>query len=120
VKTLPLSAATPTAKVKKNDPMNSTAYFRVAIPHCGTGAAYVAAASLVVTPAICVCPFNLFVQVDVARARWFVSAGSTRLAPRLVNRHHVDLMILGSGVRVDLMIFVPRARVDLMMFVPRV
>ena len=50
--TLPVRAATPTANVRKNAPMNSVTYFRAAIPYCGAGAAYTGTSSRVVTPAI--------------------------------------------------------------------
>src|SRR5580704_11365994 len=100
--TLPLRAAIPTAKVRKNAPMNSVAYFLAAIPYRGAvSAAYVGPASRVVTPAICLrsligalrrrlrlCPF---LRLDRA---------VPSLAAGLVNWHHIVLMVFApdSGV----------------------
>jgi hypothetical protein len=56
--TLPLRAAIATAKVRKNAPMNSVAYFLAAIPYCGVWAAYTGADSRVITPAICLRSLN--------------------------------------------------------------
>src|SRR5712691_859310 len=53
VNTLPLSTATPTTKVRKNAPIDSTAYFRVATPHWGAAATATDFGSLVMTFAIC-------------------------------------------------------------------
>jgi hypothetical protein len=39
VNTLSESTAAATTKVRKNAPMNSTAYFRMATSYCGAGAA---------------------------------------------------------------------------------
>ena len=50
--TLPLSAATPTAKVRKNAPIASTAYFLVATPHWGAAATATDCGWLVMTSAI--------------------------------------------------------------------
>jgi hypothetical protein len=56
--TLPVRAATPTAKVRKNAPMNSVVYFLAAIPYREVRAAYPGADSCVITPAICLRSLN--------------------------------------------------------------
>ena len=51
VNTLLVRLATPTAKTRKNAPMNSTAYFRTAAAHSGA-AGCTATSSVVITSAI--------------------------------------------------------------------
>src|SRR6266478_3298068 len=80
--TLPLSAATPTAKVRKNAPIASTAYFRVATPHWGAGNA-TDSCSLVMTSAICFSSLSFQWLTQRSRACGFaVIVASGHLSPR--------------------------------------
>src|SRR6266699_61459 len=81
--TLPLNAATPTAKVRKNAPIASTAYFRVATPHSGAGTA-IDSGSLVMTSAILLS--SLCFQCLTQRLRAcgpVIIVASGHLSPRL-------------------------------------
>src|SRR5438445_10229016 len=83
VNTLPLSTATPTANVRKNAPMNSTTYFRVATPHSGA-ATGIDFGSLVMTSAISA--FLLELPAFSQRLRAWgraVIVASGHLSPRL-------------------------------------
>src|SRR6202166_642356 len=102
VNTLPLRKATPTANIRKNAPMNSTAYFRTATPTWGAGAAYTGASCLVVTPAISVYSLICYsVGVVPGPVRcWPRSVLIKRLTSGLVNWRHVVLIVFAPGVRI--------------------
>src|ERR1700749_4899090 len=83
VNTLWLSTATPTTKVRKNAPIASTAYFRVATPHWGAGTA-IDSRSLVMTSAILLSSLSFQWLTQRLRACGpVIIVASGHLSPRL-------------------------------------